>query len=241
MLIIIGFLLVPSLISAATIKGSVYDFSLQKISGAVLEADSTPRQQVIAPSGDYSFALPSGTYTITARQLKTGRIIANATEKITIDKEGEFNLDLILLPNFEDISVADVALNQADFEESKIDFVVLGSLGIPIILLIIIFLKLRQIKKEKPAGIIREVVRPEVKIIKEIVKEVKTEKLPEDLEKAMEFIKSEGGRVNQKDIRRHMNLSEAKISLMMDDLEGRGIVKKIKKGRGNIIVLSQET
>lgn len=227
-------LLLPLLASAATIKGSVYDFSLQKINGVVLDVDSTPKQQIIAPKGDYMFNLGQGAYTIAAKQLKGGRTIANATEKIIIDKEGEFNLDLILLPNFEDISIGDVNLNQNDFAESRADFVLIFGFGIVGVILVMIFLKIRQIRKEKPKEIVREIVKERVKEIKE----VKVEKLPEDLEKALEFIKSQGSRVNQKDIRKHMNLSEAKISLMMDDLESRGIVKKIKKGRGNIIVLN---
>jgi len=37
-----------------------------------------------------------------------------------------------------------------------------------------------------------------------------------------------------------MNLSEAKASLLVDDLENRGLVKRFKKGRGNVLVLKKE-
>ncbi len=33
-----------------------------------------------------------------------------------------------------------------------------------------------------------------------------------------------------------MAYSEAKVSLMLDDLENKGLIKKIKKGRSNIII-----
>ena len=34
-------------------------------------------------------------------------------------------------------------------------------------------------------------------------------------------------------------MSEAKISLMIAELEHKGLVEKIKKGRGNIVVLKK--
>ncbi|MHC1584962.1 MAG: helix-turn-helix transcriptional regulator, partial [Candidatus Syntropharchaeia archaeon] len=37
-----------------------------------------------------------------------------------------------------------------------------------------------------------------------------------------------------------LSLSEAKISLMITDLENRGLVTKIKKGRGNVIILTND-
>lgn len=58
-----------------------------------------------------------------------------------------------------------------------------------------------------------------------------------DLDALMSFIRKEDGRTTQKDIRRQFPLSEAKISLMIAELEDKGLIKKIKQGRGNIIVL----
>jgi uncharacterized membrane protein len=63
---------------------------------------------------------------------------------------------------------------------------------------------------------------------------------PETENKLVDFIKKEGGRTTQKDIRKQIPLSEAKISLMISELENDGIVKRIKKGRGNIIVLNKK-
>ncbi len=61
--------------------------------------------------------------------------------------------------------------------------------------------------------------------------------LPEDLAKVVEIIRKEGGRITQKDLRKKLGYSEAKMSLVIADLERRGIIEKIKKGRGNIIFL----
>ncbi|PIU72321.1 hypothetical protein COS79_03525, partial [Candidatus Woesearchaeota archaeon CG06_land_8_20_14_3_00_33_13] len=56
----------------------------------------------------------------------------------------------------------------------------------------------------------------------------------------IKIIKDNKGRVTQKEIRKQIPLSEAKISLMITELEDKGIVKRIKKGRGNIIILSKK-
>ncbi len=63
-----------------------------------------------------------------------------------------------------------------------------------------------------------------------------TTELPEDLDELYALIMKKGGRVTQKELRGEMKCSEAKVSLMLDDLEDRGYIKKIKKGRSNIII-----
>lgn len=68
-------------------------------------------------------------------------------------------------------------------------------------------------------------------------KQEEVEVLPEDLRKVIELIKAEGGRITQRELRRKLGYSEAKISLIIADLERRGLIEKIKKGRGNIIFL----
>jgi len=63
------------------------------------------------------------------------------------------------------------------------------------------------------------------------------EELPDDLKEVLEILKSEGGRITQKELRKRLGYSEAKMSLIVADLERRGLVEKIKKGRGNVIFL----
>ncbi|MFC1769333.1 helix-turn-helix transcriptional regulator, partial [Nanoarchaeota archaeon] len=57
---------------------------------------------------------------------------------------------------------------------------------------------------------------------------------------AKEKFKKEGGRTTQKDIRKNFPQSEAKVSLMVTDLEHKGYLEKIKKGRGNVIILKKK-
>ncbi|MHC1566853.1 MAG: helix-turn-helix transcriptional regulator [Candidatus Syntropharchaeia archaeon] len=64
--------------------------------------------------------------------------------------------------------------------------------------------------------------------------------LPEDLKEVISIIQQNGGRITQKELRKKLSLSEAKISLMITDLENRGLVTKIKKERGNVIILTND-
>lgn len=61
--------------------------------------------------------------------------------------------------------------------------------------------------------------------------------IPEDLKQVLEIIGKTGGRMTQKDLRKMLAMSEAKVSLLLADLEDRGYIKKIKKVRGNIIIV----
>jgi len=69
-----------------------------------------------------------------------------------------------------------------------------------------------------------------------VIKEIKQITLSKELQDILSFIDKEGGRTTQKDIRKNFPQSEAKISLMIAELEEKGLIKRIKKGRGNIII-----
>ncbi|KAB3547228.1 MAG: MarR family transcriptional regulator, partial [ANME-2 cluster archaeon] len=62
--------------------------------------------------------------------------------------------------------------------------------------------------------------------------------IPSDLQEVLSIIREHEGRITQKDLRMRLNCSEAKASLMVTDLEDRGLVKKVKRGRGNVIILT---
>ena len=47
-------------------------------------------------------------------------------------------------------------------------------------------------------------------------------------------------RITQKELRKSIPLSEGKISLIISDLEHNGKIRKIKKGRGNILIFVKD-
>ena len=54
---------------------------------------------------------------------------------------------------------------------------------------------------------------------------------------AIQLLKKQNNRMTQKELIDKMGLSDAKISLLVDELVSEGKIKKIKKGRANVLVL----
>lgn len=64
--------------------------------------------------------------------------------------------------------------------------------------------------------------------------------MPADLQEILDIIRAQGGRMTQKDLRSKLKYSEGKVSLMLFDLEKRGMIQKFKRGRGNVILLVEQ-
>jgi len=218
-------LMVPSVL-AASIHGTVYDFGLNTLSNTVIEINTTPLQKMVAKNGTYAFNVPPGRYTLTARHDKSDSWIE---ENISATVEGDYVLDLILLPALE----KDEALLEEEPEVPMVEDVIQDRPVTQWLLWIVVFALLAYIVykvSRRPLKVVEKVVH------RETIKEVREVAVPEELQKVMEFIEKEGGRTTQKDIRKNFPYSEAKISLMIDDLEAKGLIKKVKKGRGNLIL-----
>jgi uncharacterized membrane protein len=214
--ILVLLLFVLDLVSATRIHGTVYDNSLNLVEGAVVEVDSVPAQRLVSKDGAYSFNLNKGFYVITAKY--QGML---AKETITInDDSGDYVIDLFLFPTFEEeeelLNDTNFDVNDSFFQDTASNKYTWLVVVLMVIAAVIFFLLKRKKKKHKVE-----------------------DKVFDDFDSVVSFIKSEGGRVTQKDIRKKFPLSEAKISLMISEMEHKGLVQKIKKGRGNIIVLKK--
>ncbi len=220
--------MLPSVLGV-TIHGTVYDLGLNKLTNAIVEIDTTPKQQMVAKNGTYSFIVPAGSYILKAGHDKSDSEIV---ENITVPAEGSYVLDLILLPSLE----SEEALLEEEFEVPMVEEVVEERPVTQWLLWLVVFALLGYViykVSRKPAVVEKEIIKE----IKE-VREIREVAVPEELQKIMEFIEKEGGRTTQKDVRKNFPYSEAKISLMIDELEAKGLVKKVKKGRGNLIIKS---
>ena len=229
---LILFLLLAGIASAATIHGTVYDLSLKKQSNARVEINTSPNQFLVAQNGTYYFNVPNGYYTIKAYMIQKNTVLASVQENITIKQAGDYVLDLILFPEIEE-GVEEVDINISDnIAETKnygmiVVFIILSSI-IVISAALFYFKKYSKAKKEKS--------------MEDAKTGQKGESQAEDdgLKQITDIVKKEGGRATQKDIRKQIPLSEAKISLMIAELEHKGIIEKIKKGRGNILILKKK-
>jgi len=213
------FLLVIPIAFSATIYGTIYDLSLDKVKNARVEVNTEPNQFYISKNGSYAFNVPIGRYTVKAEQYFGDSLKASVAENITIKDDGTYILDLILFPIIEEELEEDIEL--IDIPEEKASFANI-SIFIFVFLLFIFIAYLAYLLKIK-----------KFKIKKEEIME------QDDLKKVISIVEEEGGRATQKDIRKKMPLSEAKISLLIAELEHTGKIKKIKKGRGNIIILNK--
>lgn len=64
--------------------------------------------------------------------------------------------------------------------------------------------------------------------------------LSNDLREVLDVIRGHRGRITQKDLRSRLQYSEVKVSLLLSELEKRGLIKKFKHGRENIVTLTDK-
>ncbi|NOZ82513.1 MAG: hypothetical protein GXN98_01660 [Euryarchaeota archaeon] len=208
MRVLLIFLLCMPLVAGAEIYGTLYSWELEPLDNVLVWINTTPEQKVVARDGTYSFTVPPGHYVLRASY--NGTLQLEAVEEVTVVEEGRYRIDLILFPVLEE-----------DLQEDEIEAVLpgngsgwwlLAALAAAAGAAVYLLARRRRGAKEE-------------------------EQLPEDLAELLEIIRREGGRVKQSELRRIVGCSEAKLSLMLADLEHRGRIRKIRKGRGNIIVL----
>ncbi|HLD39631.1 MAG TPA: hypothetical protein VJB13_00660 [Candidatus Nanoarchaeia archaeon] len=231
---LIFLLLLLPLASAATLKGSIYNENLQLSKDVLVEINTVPQQKYLAKTGLYSFDLPPGKYTLTAKSSQY-----TVTENVEIlSATGEYVLDLFLLPDFVEEDQLWQETQQEiplSTEESAVpiwSWIIAGVIFV-VLLARIIYTR----KKYGSLRLFQKKVKAESrKTLEQHKEELAAE--PGYLDQALEIIKKHDGRINQKELRREMMpLSEAKVSLIITELEHKGKVEKIKKGRGNVVIL----
>lgn len=223
-------LLLASLASAAVIRGTVYDIGLDRARNAVVEISTVPRQVVVAANGTYSFTVARGEYVLAARAVRNGAVTAQTTERLTVKDDGEYVLDLILFPEIDNQTdifegVEEIAPEEA-LDRTTPVVILLWLIGSLVIAFGWAWFHKRKVgvqhgKPGVPAG------------------GAKPGFGQAELDAITAYVRDQGGRTTQKEIRKHVGLSEAKVSLILADLEHHGVIEKIKKGRGNIVILKQ--
>jgi len=203
----------PALVFAATLHGTVYDSTtLNTLEGTIITVNSTPPQTIVA-NPEYAFELAPGTYLLNATFFSNGYPDLQLIEVFRIESEGTFVLDLLLSPAYEELPPepsTDLELPSQNLTSG------LTSLALFLAILAFLLLRLRRLRPAHKA---------------------KQSELQPDLQEALSILRQAGGRITQKELRARLKYSEAKVSLMLDDLENRGLIKRFKKGRGKIVIL----
>lgn len=194
--------------AAATITGTVYDYELDKVAGAVITINTTPVQTVVATDGTYSLQVRAGTYDLKVGLVGEVGISQEDDQQVVVDEEGVYNLDFILFPEI-----------QEDLEELDID----ESL----------------IAEQRPSRSWLLVAAGAVLVAAGIVGLARRKGAVQGDEETqvLSYLRRHGAVATQKELRKSLAYSEARISLVLTSLEAQGKVIKIRKGRGNIIKL----
>ncbi|HLD75643.1 MAG TPA: hypothetical protein VI874_01370 [Candidatus Norongarragalinales archaeon] len=241
MKLLLAILIVAGLASSVRLYGVVYDSQLEPVTKVLLQINTTPAQRLVSPDGAYAFTLPAGNYELSATKAN-----ASVLENLTLSREGEYRFDLIFLPDLPtDVDEIEDALLDNDVPSTDLAengpnvpwF--LWALGLGgLTLASWFFLRQHSFKAERKTAPVVE-------------KETRTMPVPSshtrhglssptaltpDQKRVLQTLESLNNRAPQKELRKAMNeWSEAKVSLELTELEDAGLIRKIKKGRGNVI------
>ena len=222
-------LFLSSFVASTTIYGTVYDLQLSEVKQVVLEINSTPSQKFVSLNGSYEFQVTKGDFKITASKNN----VSAESETISIIEEGKYKIDLILLSFDVDTSLEpiddeiDLTEDEASAFETQTQFpTTLVVVAVFVCGLIFLVFWTRKESKTPKNASFQEPPRKE-------------EKLNEVQKDLVEKIRQNGGIINQVELRKKVPYSEARVSMELDVLEQKGVLKKFKKGRGNIVELQE--
>ena len=218
---------------AALIHGTIYDVALDQQTDVKIEINTTPQQVFIAKNGTYLINLPIGNYSIEAHNRE-----GYAKENVVVsDVQGDYVIDIILDPLISNpvIDLNDnVSLSLGDLPDKTVDNKISSrstdTLLIIFILILFIALSIYILNIIILGNRAKKIEENKVQSISETIK-----KYDAYGDKVLSIIRKES-RITQKDLRKQIPLSEGKISLIITDLEDSGSIRKIRKGRGNILV-----
>ncbi len=224
--------LLASTALGATITGTIYDENLTVAANVLVQVNTQPAQRYFATNGHYSLTIPPGNYTITLTRIAENRTVT-LHDELTVAGEGNYTYDLFLipLPSAEEEELEEVL---ADLDEEpvqlppasneKLSAGLLAAITAIILTAIILITRHQRKKKNGREKITKGEERGEHSGVSAEASEILT------------LINDAGGRILQRELKRRIPASEAKISLLIAELEAKGKVEKIKRGRGNLLI-----
>ncbi len=205
-------------VSAYNLYGEIYSANnFESLENVVIEISGTSSAKIVA-SNNYSIELPVGNYTIEAYYLENGKLVLYSKDEVYISSDSKYDLILFHPSEFETVIYSGEEIDLFDVPKKKIA-PVLCYIAL-IILGVIVFLAGHLLSKgggEEEEG------------------EEKRKGMDEDGKAVLRILKENEGRMEQKELREVLKWTESKTSLVVGELEALGYVKRIKKGRKNII------
>jgi uncharacterized membrane protein len=90
------------------------------------------------------------------------------------------------------------------------------------------------------AGIVLTIGGPKLLARAKRMGEVRFVGVTSEEEEVIEIIRRKGGSCSQKALYTGLNLSQAKVSIMLNNLEERGVVRRFREGRENMVYLIEK-
>ncbi|MGB9719517.1 MAG: helix-turn-helix transcriptional regulator [Candidatus Anstonellales archaeon] len=206
-------------VSAYNLYGEIYSVdSFENLENVVVEV-SGPSSAKFVANNNYSVELPAGNYTIKAYYIENGRVSLYTKEEVVLNKDTEYDLILFYPSEFEMIPDYNLANGTFELPEKKNEWMCYAAIIVIGILVFIVGHVLSKGSEEEERG------KPSM-IKKEIDEDGKT---------IIKILKENEGRMEQKELREILKWTESKTSLVVGELEALGLVKRIKRGRKNII------
>ena len=219
---------------AAMLTGTAYTQELQFAKFSVLTINTTPAQRIILEDGTYNITVSRGSYLMRVELNSKGKLY---DDELAVDikdsgfvrNNGNYTYDFVLFPSDANASkipmVDDVNMTEPEATVTTSSSATPWALIlIPLAAVVLLSTLMYRRKRSTP------------QTVQEAAQEAKPLINP-DLEQVLKLLKQEGGRTTQKELRKHIACSEAKLSMMLTELEASGKITKIKKGRGNLLVL----
>lgn len=240
-------LLLASNANAATVEGVVYDgLTLEAQANSILTINTNPIQTKVSKDGSYSFTVENGAYVLDAEYRERGVVTQRAQRTLLVDKDGTYTVDIILLPE-----VGMVPSEPLPGEENTPTVLdqLANATGWWVMVVIILTAvsyavwnvtkhTRRQREHAQPAETMKDEKKNEKEESENVKMKMEGVELDQYAEEVIGHIKRGGNRMTQKELRGMMKIGEAKVSLVVSELESENIIKKIKRGRENILVLT---
>lgn len=221
-----------TLLHSTTISGEVFNGdSLKPMNSTILTIEDGSGHILLQRLIDspYSVDVQPGSYTIRGYQFDNGTLVYYADYQVQISSDN-MQLDLVLLPyELQMLSpgfVPPPAVNPSNIingNNGKTENIYPYLLILSVLLILAYWFFIRKSDKQH---------HPKIQ------EENQQENEPdEDCQKVIIILKENDGRMVQKELREITGFSETKMSLIVTELEVSGYIKKIKRGRGNILKL----
>ena len=249
-----------TLLFSTTITGNIFNAdTLGKMNNTLVTVEDVNGAILVQKffHADYSLNIASGKYLVRAYHYFNGSLDYYAEYKIQVG-QGAVNLDLVLLPYeliqslpeppeppplvnqsgviFPPLANQDGVITPPDYFNSiQLDYFVMAVIFVLLLAYPFYHFVLPRLTSRKT-----QEAAESRKTETEIETKVGPEKqfaLDEDSQNVLKILRENEGRMVQRDIRKILNFSETKMSLIIAELEACGLIKRIKKGRENIIKL----